>query len=258
MARSPGNSISRSGVGTRQSRRDQNVARHDSGGFANGEQNAVFCSHLLCRVNCPTSIFRPVSGTVEQMTPALFDQLGNRKYLVARERLAFVYAAANECEAVSTFCLTLAFTGARISEVLALTRSRVDAADEAIIFETLKQRKKKIFRAVPVPRTLIPLLTMYGAEKEGRLWPWGRTNGWKVVKAVMRSAGIAESLCKPKALRHAFAVEAGQKGIPLNIVQRWLGHARIETTAIYASALGSEERRLARKGWRQIEMALNK
>ncbi|MBI1329452.1 MAG: tyrosine-type recombinase/integrase [Alphaproteobacteria bacterium] len=190
------------------------------------------------------------------MTPVLFDQRGNRKYLVARERLAFVYAASKEPEAISTFCLTLAFTGARISEALALTVSRVDTADEAIIFETLKQRKKQVYRAVPVPRALIPLLTVYGIEKVGRLWPWGRTNGWKVVKAVMRKAGIAEGLCKPKSLRHAFAVEAGQKGIPLNIVQRWLGHARIETTAIYASAIGDEERNLARRAWSSLELAI--
>ena len=49
------------------------------------------------------------------MTAALFDQRGNRKYLIARERLAFVYVASKEHEAVSTFCLTLAFTGARIA-----------------------------------------------------------------------------------------------------------------------------------------------
>jgi site-specific recombinase XerD len=190
------------------------------------------------------------------MTRALFDQRGNRKYLIARERLAFVYAASKENEAISTFCLTMAFTGARISEVLALTANRVDAADEAIIFETLKQRRKNVFRAVPVPRGLIPILTMHGLKEDGRLWPWGRTNAWKIVKSVMRKAGIAEALCKPKALRHAFAVEAGQKGIPLNIVQRWLGHARIETTAIYASAIGDEERNLARRAWSSIELAI--
>ena len=72
----------------------------------------------------------------------------------------------------------------------------------------------------------------------------------------MRKAGIPEAVCKPKALRHAFAVEAGQKGVPLNIVQRWLGHARIETTAIYASAIGDEERNLARKAWSSLELAL--
>jgi len=72
----------------------------------------------------------------------------------------------------------------------------------------------------------------------------------------MRKAGIAESLCKPKALRHAFAVESGQKGIPLNIVQRWLGHARIETTAIYANAIGDEERNLARRAWSSLELVI--
>jgi hypothetical protein len=80
------------------------------------EQNAVFCSHLLCRVNRLASNFLTASPTIAPMTPALFDQRGNRKYLIARERLAFLYAASKECEAVSTFCLTLAFTRARISE----------------------------------------------------------------------------------------------------------------------------------------------
>jgi site-specific recombinase XerD len=190
------------------------------------------------------------------MSGSLFDKTGNRKYLIARERLAFVHTASKESAAVLTFCLTLAFTGARISEVLALTANRVDAGDEAIVFETLKQRKKRKFRAVPVPCALIPLLAMRVHGEGARLWPWSRTNGWKVVKAVMRKAGIAESLCKPKALRHAFAVEAGQKGIPLNIVQRWLGHARIETTAIYASAIGEEERNLARRSWSSLELAI--
>lgn len=72
----------------------------------------------------------------------------------------------------------------------------------------------------------------------------------------MQKAGVGADLCKPKALRHAFAVEAGQKGVPLNIVQRWLGHARIETTAIYAGAIGDEERNLARRAWSSLELAI--
>jgi integrase len=190
------------------------------------------------------------------MSASLFDETGKRKYLTGRERLAFVRAALKEPDAVATFCLTLAFTGARISEVLALTTLRIDAGDDLIVFETLKRRKKNVFRAVPVPNSLISLLTVQGIGKNGRLWPWGRTNGWKIVKSVMREAGIAECICMPKALRHAFAVEAGQRGISLNIVQRWLGHARIETTAIYASAIGDEERNLARRAWGSLELAI--
>jgi hypothetical protein len=72
----------------------------------------------------------------------------------------------------------------------------------------------------------------------------------------MRKAGIAENLSKPKALRHTFALTAGQSGIPLDIVQRWLGQARIETTAIYASAIGDEERNLARSALSSLELAI--
>jgi len=190
------------------------------------------------------------------MSGSLFDRQGVRKYLTARERLAFVYAASREPVAISTFCLTMAFTGARISEVLALTATRIDFSDETVVFETLKQRKKGVFRAVPIPRSLIPLLMAYASGGTGRIWPWGRTTAWKIVKSVMREAGIAECLRKPKALRHGFAVEAGQKSIPLNIVQRWLGHARIETTAIYASAIGDEERNLAQRAWSSLELAI--
>jgi integrase/recombinase XerD len=62
----------------------------------------------------------------------------------------------------------------------------------------------------------------------------------------------------PKALRHGFAVDAVLNGVPLNILQRWLGHAKIETTAIYASAIGEEERTLARRAWRSIESVISK
>jgi len=200
------------------------------------------------------------------MTQTLFDQTGNRKYLVARERAAFVRAAVAEGGAIGSFCLTLAITGARISEVLALTAKRIDYGNGAIVFETLKQRKKGAFRAVPVPRRLLNYLgIVHGVAGEHfepeckniRLWRWGRTHAWKQVKRIMKIAGIADSLAKPKALRHGFAVEAGQKGVPLNIVQRWLGHARLETTAIYAGALGEEERNLARRSWRSVESAIS-
>jgi hypothetical protein len=50
--------------------------------------------------------------------------------------MAFVYAASQENASVAAFCLTIALTGARISELLALTDCRIDAGDESIIFET--------------------------------------------------------------------------------------------------------------------------
>jgi integrase/recombinase XerD len=37
--------------------------------------------------------------------------------------------------------------------------------------------------------------------------------------------------------------------IPLNPVQRWLGHAQLSTTAIYAEAIGPEEQEIAARMW---------
>jgi len=129
----------------------------------------------------------------------------------------------------------------------------VDRANGAVVFETLKRRRRGVFRAVPMPDQLLGLLRRLPAPSEQRLWPWCRTTAWHLIKNVMKEAGIADALCKPKALRHAFGVDAGQNHIPLNLVQRWLGHARIETTAIYADAVGEEERNLARRMWTTLE-----
>ena len=50
-------------------------------------------------------------------------------------------------------------------------------------------------------------------------------------------------------LRHGFGVAAVSAGIPLNLVQKWLGHAQLTTTAIYANAVGEEEQSIAARMW---------
>ncbi|MBI1929508.1 site-specific integrase [Candidatus Poribacteria bacterium] len=65
----------------------------------------------------------------------------------------------------------------------------------------------------------------------------------------MDTAGISGIKATAKGLRHSFGIAANQKGIALNMVQRWLGHAEIKTTAIYCEAIGTEERNLAQRLW---------
>ena len=65
----------------------------------------------------------------------------------------------------------------------------------------------------------------------------------------MHAAGIMAGPVMPKALRHAFGVGGTQAGVPLNLIQRWLGHADIQTTAIYTNVMGEEERALADRMW---------
>ena len=87
------------------------------------------------------------------------------------------------------------------------------------------------------------------ALRTARIWPWGRTTAWMRVKRTMQGIGVAPSQAVPKALRHAFGVGATQRNVPLNIVQKWMGHSRISTTAIYADAVGDEEHAFADRMW---------
>jgi integrase/recombinase XerD len=190
---------------------------------------------------------------------SLYDARGRRKYLVSKERWAFVDTALKAEGRIATFCAVLAFSGARISEVLALTPDQLDEANGTINFETLKRRRRGLIRAVPVPQRLFDLLDEahgFRAALEQpsaarcRLWRWSRTTAWRRVKEVMRDAGELDHLSMPKALRHAFGAAATLEMISPLIVQKWMGHARIETTQIYTALVGNEERRLARSTWK--------
>src|SRR5262252_4037096 len=81
----------------------------------------------------------------------LFHTDGSRKYLTHAERHAFLDAAERFPRDVHTLCAVLAWTGCRVSEALALTADRVDLTDGTIRFESVKKRRRGVFRAVPVP-----------------------------------------------------------------------------------------------------------
>ena len=52
-----------------------------------------------------------------------------------------------------------------------------------------------------------------------------------------------------KGLRHAYGVNAISRKIPLNMLQKWMGHADPKITAIYANAIGEEEANIAAQMW---------
>jgi integrase/recombinase XerD len=182
----------------------------------------------------------------------VFDRRGGRKYLNGAERQAYLQAVKNEPDvARRAFCLTLFYTGCRISEALNLTTERIDLAGQAIVFETLKRRRSGYFRAVPIPESLVALLVQMLNEPNhsARVWNFSRPTGYRLVKKYMASGCVAGGMACPKGLRHGVAVACLAQKIPLPIVQKWLGHARLETTAIYLDVSGEEERDLAKRLW---------
>jgi integrase/recombinase XerD len=62
----------------------------------------------------------------------LYDRQGQRKYVTPAERNGFLQAAGAAPDEARTFCGTLAYTGCRISEALALTAAHVDLGDGVV------------------------------------------------------------------------------------------------------------------------------
>jgi integrase/recombinase XerD len=185
---------------------------------------------------------------------SLYAANGARKYLNAAERERVLVVMQNLPPAESLFALTLAWTGARVSEVLALTPAsfQIDAGVVAVV--TLK-RRRFVVREVPVPPELMVRLDQHfrlsaAPPDGGQLWPWCRVTAWRLIKDVMRRAGVEGRRACPRGLRHSFGIAALQAQVPLNLAQRWLGHAHISTTAIYAAACGPEEIAFAERLWR--------
>ncbi len=189
----------------------------------------------------------------------LYDQNGHRKYLSPTERQAFLRASETAPQNVRTLCGTLVHTGCRISEALALTADRIDLDEGLIILESLKKRRRGVFRSVPVPPAFLASLDaahslrdLQRAEDRGqsvRLWRWSRPTAWRHVCAVMDAAGISGLHATPKGLRHGFGIKGVVSQVPLNLLQKWLGHAQLTTTAIYADATGPEEKLIAQRMW---------
>lgn len=153
----------------------------------------------------------------------------------------------------------LAWSGGRISEVLAITPAAIDIDSGTVTIVTLKRRKAGVIRQVPLPDTLMrDLCRAFQIRKRQRdhdasvlrLWHWSRTTAWRRVKATMKAANVFGICATAKGLRHCFGVSAFQAHVPPHLVQRWLGHASLETTAIYGDVVGDEERAFAAHMWR--------
>jgi len=53
----------------------------------------------------------------------------------------------------------------------------------------------------------------------------------------------------PQGAAPCYGVQAISSGVPLNMLSKWMGHATLEVTAIYANALGEEQHSINARMW---------
>jgi site-specific recombinase XerD len=188
---------------------------------------------------------------------SLYTQAGERKYINQAERQRVLEVMQRLERDRALFSLLLAWTGGRVSEVLDVRASSFQLDRNVVALRTLKRRRPHV-REVPVRPGLMEAIDRQFGLKElqqnpatanERLWRWSRVSAWRFVKGAMLEAGIVGRPACPRGLRHGFGVGTLQASVPLNLVQKWMGHAHISTTAIYADVCGDEEAAFAARFW---------
>lgn len=135
--------------------------------------------------------------------------------------------------------------------------------ETGIVAVLTRKRRSAAWREVPLPPWLMAELDSHfeiaKAQRDPllsykRLWPHHRVTGWSIIKDIMMVSQIAGRAACPRGFRHSFGVGTLQSGVPLNMVQRWLGHSRMSMTAIYTAACGPEDVAFMRRYWQASDL----
>lgn len=186
-----------------------------------------------------------------QATYSAYDREGRRKYLTRDEGRRFLKFARRLPRSEALFCMTIYYTGMRISEALTLTSQDIDHATGVVCIRSLKKRQRREFRRIPIPDSLLSGLRQLPlGSPDGPLWAFSRTTAWRIIKRVMCTAEVSGIHATAKGLRHAFGVRGAIAKIPLNLLQLWFGHSQSSTTAIYLDVKDDEERALIKRTWK--------
>jgi site-specific recombinase XerD len=128
--------------------------------------------------------------------------------------------------------------GLRVSEVVALKVSDIDSKRMLLLIEQGKGRKDR--HAMLSPQLLELLRDWYRIARP-RLWlfpgrdPLQPLTTRQLNRAVHTAAAMAEinKRVTPHTLRHSFATHLLEQNIDIRVIQVLLGHAKLDTTALY-------------------------
>ena len=141
--------------------------------------------------------------------------------------------------------------GLRISEALSLAARDLDPGRGALLVRSGKGGKRREvgmdewgweqLRPWLESRSCMPIGTLFcviNGPTCGRPWsgPAARTQ----LRRLALDAGVRRRFA-PHQLLHAHAVEMAREGVPLNVIQRQLGHADLGVTSVYLQGIDNTE-----------------
>jgi integrase len=141
--------------------------------------------------------------------------------------------------------------GLRVQEALALAELDLDPRRGSVLVRNGKGgRRREVgmdewgwehlrpWLSVRAELPVGPLFCIIDGPTRGR--PWSGAAVRSEFRRLAAQAGVRRRFA-PHQLRHAHALELAREGVPLNIIQRQLGHANLGTTSIYLQGIDPEE-----------------
>jgi site-specific recombinase XerD len=141
--------------------------------------------------------------------------------------------------------------GLRINEALRLTEHDLEPAAGAVLVRHGKGgRRREVgmdrwgwdhlrpWLELRIGMPVGPLLCVVEGRTRGR--PWASDSARAQLRRVAARAGVRRRFA-PHQLRHAHAVELAHEGVPLNVIQRQLGHTNLGVTSIYLQGIDNAE-----------------
>lgn len=154
--------------------------------------------------------------------------------------------------------VTLAGTGVRASELVALQR-RDALIDDTAVLHVRRATKSRRRRDVPMPVDVVAALSCWDAERSATFGAQGpdaplfcaasgaaltRSQLDHLLRRVARRAGVLDTIpagAMAHAFRHFYGVQlAAVRGVPVPVVQRLLGHVDPRTTSVYTRASAAD------------------
>lgn len=162
---------------------------------------------------------------------------GIREHLSKEEAERIINCAYEKKGKYGLLVKTLLFTGTRVDEFVNIKVSNVYISDNKIFLEKPKGDKP---RYVPIVSFIKhELITHIGERKVGYLFETNRNDKFscrriqQIIKEIALKVGI-EKRVYPHMLRRTIATWLRDRKVPIEDIQLFLGHEKIDTTLLYA------------------------
>lgn len=143
--------------------------------------------------------------------------------------------------------------GLRASELVGLQLDGVRSVERGMVVDVLGKGEK--WRTVPVPgdasrevyRYLDATARKLGESTGPLILSEGKAGGaigraavGKILKGLLRRAGVKGKKLSPHSLRHTYAMECLRSGMGIEALSKLLGHAQVNTTMVYLGQLETD------------------